>query len=161
MQGAEGQEMSWLEHRIPPPIVGLVTGAAMWVLDHYFPSLRFPFPGREMFALAIGVAALAVDIAGMLVFVRARTTVNPLRPDKASTLVTAGIFRLTRNPMYLGMATLLVAWGVYLANPLALIGIPAFVGYMNRFQIAPEERALETRFGAQFIEYRDRVRRWL
>ena len=153
--------MRWLESRVPPPLVGLAAGAAMWGIDRWLPSLRFPFPGHVALALAIGVAAFAVDVAGMVAFLRARTTVNPLRPEKASTLVTWGIFRRTRNPMYLGMAMLLVAWAVYLANPVSVVLIPLFVVYMNRFQIAPEERALESRFGAQFIEYRDRVGRWL
>lgn len=123
--------------------------------------MRFAFQGHVVLALVIGAAALAVDISGVVAFLRARTTVNPLRPDKASTLVTGGIFRRTRNPMYLGMAMLLVGWAVYLANPLTLLGIPAFVAYLNRFQIAPEERALEQRFGADYRGYRARVRRWL
>jgi len=87
--------------------------------------------------------------------------VNPLKPDSASALVVAGIYRWTRNPMYLGMATVLAAWGLYLANIGALAGVALFVAYMNRFQIAPEERALEARFGADFAAYRGRVRRWL
>jgi protein-S-isoprenylcysteine O-methyltransferase Ste14 len=133
----------------------------MYAIDGIAAPLRIAFPGHVALALAIGIAAFAVDVAGMLAFLKARTTVNPLRPEKASALVTGGIFRWTRNPMYLGMAMLLVAWAVYLANPISVVLIPVFVVYMNRFQIAPEERALESRFGAQFTEYRDRVRRWL
>jgi protein-S-isoprenylcysteine O-methyltransferase Ste14 len=153
--------VSWLEHRIPPPIVGLAAGAAMWALDRYFPSLRLPFPGQLWVALAVGVLGIAVDVAGMAAFLKARTTVNPLRPDQASALVAGGIFRRTRNPMYLGMAMLLLAWALYLANPLSALLILLFVAYMNRFQIGPEERALESRFGTQFVDYRNRVRRWL
>ena len=153
--------MSRLEHRIPPPLVGLLFAAGMYAIDGMAAPLRIAFPGHVALALAIGVAALAVDVAGMLAFLRARTTVNPLQPDKASALVTGGIFRWTRNPMYLGMGTLLVAWAVYLANPLSIVVIPFFVAYLNRFQIGPEERALEQRFGAEFRAYRQRVRRWL
>jgi protein-S-isoprenylcysteine O-methyltransferase Ste14 len=153
--------VTWLEHRVPPPLVGLGAAAAMWGLDRLVPSLRFPFDGQAAIALVLALAGLAVDVAGVLAFLRARTTVNPLRPAKASALVTGGIFRWTRNPMYLGMATLLAAWAVYLANPLSIVVIPLFVAYLNRFQIGPEERALEQRFGAEFRAYRDRVRRWL
>lgn len=153
--------MTWLEHRVPPPIIGLAAGALMWGLDRAFPSLRLPLPGAGIIALVVGVLGLGVDVAGMLAFLRARTTVNPLRPEKASALVTGGVFRWTRNPMYLGMATLLVAWAVYLANPLSIVVVPFFVACLNRFQIAPEERALEKRFGAEFLAYRKRVRRWL
>ncbi|HZM35695.1 MAG TPA: isoprenylcysteine carboxylmethyltransferase family protein [Burkholderiales bacterium] len=153
--------MRGLEHRIPPPLVGLIVAAAMYGIHEVAAPMRFAFQGHVVLALVIGAAALAVDISGVVAFLRARTTVNPLRPDKASTLVTGGIFRRTRNPMYLGMAMLLVGWAVYLANPLTLLGIPAFVAYLNRFQIAPEERALEQRFGADYRGYRARVRRWL
>jgi protein-S-isoprenylcysteine O-methyltransferase Ste14 len=151
----------WLEHRIPPPVIGLLAGAAMWGIDQVVPSLRYPFAGQQLLALAIGAVGLALDVAGLVEFRRQRTTINPLRPQKASALVRSGIFRLTRNPMYLGMATVLAGWGVYLANPLSLIAIPAYIAYLNRFQIAPEERALESRFGADFARYRAEVRRWL
>ena len=153
--------MTWLEHRIPPPLVGLAAGGMMWGLDRLFASLRYPLPGNEIMALALGALGVAVDVAGMLEFRKARTTLNPLQPDKASTLVAGGIFRRTRNPMYLGMALLLSAWAVYLANLLGLLGIAFFVAYLNRFQIAPEERSLEQRFGAEFRAYRETVRRWL
>ena len=104
---------------------------------------------------------VVLDLVALAHFLRAKTTVNPLRPDAASALVIAGVFRFTRNPMYLGMAILLAAWAIYLANIAALAVLPLFVLYMNRFQIAPEERALEARFGAEYSRYRARVRRWL
>jgi protein-S-isoprenylcysteine O-methyltransferase Ste14 len=94
-------------------------------------------------------------------FRRARTTVNPLTPDATTALVESGIYRLTRNPMYLGFLLLLLAEIVWLANPVALLAAPAFVLYLNRFQIGPEERALRNRFGAKFQSYSHRVRRWL
>ena len=97
----------------------------------------------------------------MLSFRRARTTVNPLRPANSSALVTSGIYRHTRNPMYLGMATLLAAWATWLGTPWALFGIVAFVAWITRFQIIPEERVLANLFGADFAAYRARVRRWI
>lgn len=123
------------------------------------PALAFPIPP----ALAFPVAAVGVllDAIALLHFFRRRTTVNPLKPASATALVTGGIYRFSRNPMYLGLATLLLAWAFYLGNLAALAGVALFVLYMNRFQIAPEERALEARFGAEYIAYRTRVRRWL
>jgi protein-S-isoprenylcysteine O-methyltransferase Ste14 len=94
-------------------------------------------------------------------FLRARTTINPLKPGNASALVAGGIYRFTRNPMNLGLATLLLAWTIYLGNIAALAGVLLFILYMNRFQIAPEERALQARFGAEFDAYCARVRRWI
>ena len=123
------------------------------------PALTFPIPS----ALAYPVAAVGVslDAVALFHFLRNRTTINPLKPESASALVTGGIYRLTRNPMYLGLATLLLAWAIYLGNLAALAGVPVFILYMNGFQVAAEERALEARFGAEYAAYRARVRRWL
>jgi protein-S-isoprenylcysteine O-methyltransferase Ste14 len=96
-----------------------------------------------------------------MAFRRQRTTINPLHPEKTSSLVTGGIYRISRNPMYVGMALLLLAWAVYLESPAALLGIGAFIAYITRFQIIPEESLLSRHFGAEFENYRQRVRRWL
>lgn len=152
--------LRWLEHRIPPPLVMLVTGALMYGAATVLPPLGIPVPWRLALAILLVLCGGAVALAGVLAFRRARTTVNPLRPDSASQLVVAGIYRHTRNPMYLGMALWLLAWGLWLDVPPALLGVPAFVLYLNRFQIAPEERALQALFGADFTGYCARVRRW-
>ena len=83
-----------------------------------------------------------------------------LKPETASALVVAGIYRHTRNPMYVGFGLVLVGWGIFLGNALAFIFLPAFVLHMNRFQIRPEERALAKIFGPEFAAYQSRVRRW-
>ena len=114
-----------------------------------------------MLALPVAAAGASLDAIALVHFLRRRTTINPLKPASASALVTEGIYRFTRNPMYVGLATLLAAWAIYLGNLAALAGVPLFIIYMNRFQIAPEERALEARFGAEYIAYRARARRWL
>lgn len=100
-------------------------------------------------------------LSGVMAFRRARTTVNPLNPEAATALVIVGVYRYTRNPMYVGLATMLVGWAVYLAAPLALLGPPIFVLFIARFQIVPEERALAEKFGREFADYRKKVRRWL
>ncbi|HEU4353132.1 MAG TPA: isoprenylcysteine carboxylmethyltransferase family protein [Burkholderiales bacterium] len=148
-----------LENRVPPPIVAACFAAAMLALAWVAPALTFPIPSA--FALAVALVGVSLDAIALIHFLRSRTTVNPLKPDSASALVTGGIYRLTRNPMYLGLAALLLAWAIYLGNLAALAGLPLFILYMNRFQIAPEERALEARFGAEYIAYRSRVRRWV
>lgn len=133
----------------------------MYAISRVLPLFAFDLPHRQVLVAATAALGIAIDVAGLVAFRRARTTINPLSPHKASALVTGGIYRWTRNPMYLGMAALLLAWGLWLANAGALAVISAFVAYLNRFQIAPEERALEARFGADFAAYRARVRRWL
>lgn len=153
--------MRALELKIPPPAVGLCVGVLMWLAARALPVSAFALPGREYFALALAAAGLLTDVAGIVSFVRARTTVNPLKPANASSLVTSGIYKTTRNPMYLGMLLFLLAWATYLANAIALAVVPAFVFYINRFQIEPEEKALATLFGDAFTAYKGRVRRWL
>lgn len=152
--------MKVLELRIPPPAIGLVTGAAMWGLARVTPAFETAADTRAI-ATFIGLAGLAFDVAGIVSFRRAKTTVNPMRPHKASALVTSGVYRLTRNPMYVGLLLILVAWAVFLSSGWALLGPLAFVLYMNRFQIGPEERVLQGLFGPEFTAYRQRVRRWL
>ena len=153
--------MPSLEHRIPPPVVLLLAGFLMWLVDRNVPVARIDVALRVPLAVAIALVGMMIALAGLIEFRRARTTIDPLHPDAASSLVSNGVYTFTRNPMYLGMLTILVAWAVYLSNVAALVGLPLFVVYMNRFQIVPEERALESRFGAEFSAYRSRVRRWI
>jgi protein-S-isoprenylcysteine O-methyltransferase Ste14 len=133
----------------------------MWLAAWLLPSLGWPFPGHQVLAVAAVIAGAVTSAAGVVQFRRARTTVNPMTPDAASSLVVAGIYRWTRNPMYVGFLLALLGWALWLANPASTLVLPLFVLYMNRFQIVPEERALAARFGASFEQYRRSVRRWL
>lgn len=154
--------LAWLEHKVPPPVVGVVTATAMWWLVSTIGQVATPGQGLRAWLVGVLVAVgLAIDLAGLLAFRAHRTTFNPLRPERASSLVSTGVYRITRNPMYLGMASLLLAWVLYLGNWLALAGPLAYVLYLNRFQIGPEERALLALFGDEYRQYMARVRRWL
>jgi len=150
-----------LELKIPPLIVALILGALMAFLAHLTPGLTVALPYRGVAAAALLLAGLAVTLAGVVEFRRARTTVDPTRPDQASAVVTGGVYARTRNPMYLGFLLGLAAWAAWLGNLPACLALPAFVKYMNRFQIAPEERLLRAKFGAPYEAYLLRVRRWL
>ncbi|MEW9900753.1 isoprenylcysteine carboxylmethyltransferase family protein [Chitinivorax sp. PXF-14] len=153
--------MPTLELKIPPPVVALIMGGAMWGISRYTPGIDMPLPARVALALVLPLLGGGISYAGASAFRRARTTVNPLKPEQASTLVTGGIYRLTRNPMYVGGALVLLGWMVFLAAPWALVGPIAFVAYITRFQIMPEERVLAARFGEAYGDYRAKVRRWL
>src|SRR5262245_16822405 len=111
----------------------------MWLVVRAVPRLTYEYPGRPWVAVAIAVAAVLVALAGVVPLAKAKTTVNPLQPDAASAVVSSGIYRLTRNPMYLGMLMLLAGWAAFLANAVALVPLALFVVYMNRYQILPEE----------------------
>jgi protein-S-isoprenylcysteine O-methyltransferase Ste14 len=152
--------MRFLELRIPPLLLVVVFAAAMAGVARLAPAATIVIPGRLaalIFFIALG---MAIAVAGVFAFRRHETTVNPLAPDEASSLVSTGIYRVTRNPMYLGLLLMLAGWCVYLGNGVAALLLPAFVVYMNRFQIGPEERALAEKFGRRFTEYAATVSRW-
>lgn len=153
--------MHRLELKIPPLVVGVFIAACMWLASWSMPALAFTFALHRIVAVSLGLAGVVIAGLGVVSFGRAKTTVNPMKPDSSSSLVTSGIYGVTRNPMYLGLLVALVGWALFLSNALAFLLLPAFIFYMNRFQIEPEERALTTLFGQEFVEYRSRVRRWI
>ncbi len=134
-----------------------MVGAALWLP----PVLALPEGLRIALSLALAGIGLGFDILGLLAFRKAKTTINPLQPERSTQIVSTGVYRVTRNPMYLGMALMLLGLAVYLASPWALLGPLAFAAYLTRFQIRPEEQALTARFGAAYTTYCAQVRRWL
>lgn len=154
--------MQALELKIPPPIVALLAAVAMWGVSLVSrPPIDASVLVRVVVGAALALAGGAVSVLGASAFRRAKTTLNPMKPQDASSLVTTGVYSFTRNPMYLGLSFVLVGWAVCLLSPWALIGPLAFVLYINRFQIEPEERTLTALFGAAFTTYATKVRRWL
>ena len=149
-----------LELKVPPLALVFLFGALMWLLSAYT-AFTMALPWRLEFALIVGTAGFAIVLASLLAFRQAKTTVNPLTPDATSTMVTSGIYRFTRNPMYLGFLLVLAGWAIYLSNILAFALLPLFKWYMNRFQILPEERALCAKFSHAFTTYTRSVRRWV
>ncbi|MEM6410216.1 MAG: isoprenylcysteine carboxylmethyltransferase family protein [Pseudomonadota bacterium] len=146
---------------VPPPIVGLLTGAGMWGLAKAFPGLAIDASLLRWAAIAVMGVGVLIEAVSVLTFLRARTTVTPLKPEKASTLVVSGFYSVSRNPMYLGMLILLIGWALWLGNPAAVIILPLFVVYLTVFQIKLEEAALLEKFGSDFQAYRRQVHRWI
>jgi protein-S-isoprenylcysteine O-methyltransferase Ste14 len=155
------QPMAALENRIPPPLVFLLVGAAMWAAARGMPAIQFDNTWRFGIVGAFLTLAAIVVIPAIIGFKRAKTTINPVNIEAVSTLVTAGIYRYTRNPMYVGLTAVLLAFSVYLAVPAAFLGPLAFVVFITRFQIIPEERVLRSKFGKAYSDYQQAVRRWL
>lgn len=153
--------MHALELKIPPPALALLTAGVMWGISRLAPLLELPAFIRVTAAAMIALAGGGFALAGVISIRRAATTINSMKPETTSSLVCSGIYRVTRNPMYLGLLFVLVAWAVFLSATWALLGPLAFVLYMNRFQIAAEERALSALFGSGYASYQSRVRRWL
>ena len=153
--------MTGLELKVPPPVVALVLALAMWLVARFTLTLEVGVTLRAAVAMAVALVGGAFSAAGAASFRQAQTTLNPMKPEEASSLVTTGIYRFTRNPMYVGALLVLLGWAVFLCAPWALFGPAVFVLYMNRFQIAPEERVLLSSFGEGYAAYRAKVRRWL
>lgn len=146
---------------IPPPLLALAAGALMWAIARKAGLAAAEFPGRAPLAAGLAGAGLLIDLVAVAAFVRARTTVNPLAPSRTNALVVSGLYRWSRNPMYLGMLLILLGWAAWLAQPLALAPVALFVILIERMQIIPEERALEEKFGEEYRAYKKRVRRWI
>ncbi|HEY9880694.1 MAG TPA: isoprenylcysteine carboxylmethyltransferase family protein [Leptolyngbyaceae cyanobacterium] len=153
--------MKSLELKVPPLIIVTLTAVAMWLVSLITPSIEVQALIRVVTAVGISLVGGGFVLAGIISFRRARTTVNPMSPETASSLVDWGIYRITRNPMYVGFLLWLVAWAVFWASLWALCGPLFFTLYMTRFQIIPEERALAAMFGENYVVYKLRVPRWL
>lgn len=153
--------MNRLELLIPPPLVTLLIGLMMWVLAKMFPALNLAWLHSSVVAFAVALLGFAISLVSMVAFRRAHTTMDPKRPASASSLISSGIYRYSRNPMYLGVLLVLAGWAIYLGNVLSMLGLFVFIAYITRFQITPEERLLNQKFGVVFESYKNKVRRWL
>lgn len=147
--------------KIPPIVQILVMGALAWGLSHYIPSWKVDGPIVYVLSLVSALAGAGFLAVALNIFRINDTTFDPLDPSKAQNLVTTGVYRITRNPMYVGLTLLLLAWCLYLGDVVAFISIPIFVVAMNELQIKAEEAALLNKFGEQYAQYRMRVRRWI
>lgn len=148
--------------KIPPAIIAILTLITMVTIAKTLPQYSFSLPYKLLVAIVVAAIGISIAAAGVASFRKLQTTVNPTKPDTASTLAVDGIYRRTRNPMYLGIVLFLTACGIYSANLVALVAGPlAFLVYMTAFQIKPEEDALTLIFGDDYVQYKARVRRWL
>ncbi|WP_211753484.1 methyltransferase family protein [Nitrosomonas aestuarii] len=159
--GINGFFVQALELKIPPVVLVLVASALMWALSVVFPNPNFAFSGATFVAIVMASAGAAIAFFGVLAFRSVGTTVDPRVPNQSTTLVVHGVYRVSRNPMYVGFFLVLCAWGVFLSNVAALVMLPVFVLYMNRFQIGPEERHMSEKFEDAYRRYRGTVRRWV
>lgn len=149
-----------MELKLPPVIVFFCFALIMYVLDTVLPFGFFDFFGRLVLVKILIGLAVIVSLISLGQFYFKKTTVDPTKPEKASSLVTNGVFSVSRNPMYFAMLLLLLALGLVLSNAFNTMVAAGFVGYMNKFQIIPEERMLLEKFGKQFKDYMSRTRRW-
>ncbi len=153
--------MSFLENKIPPPLFAIIVAIAMWCTSMLSPALHVPFEPHVFLAAFVACVGGVFAAAGAISFWRAKTAVNALKPASASSLVTSGVYRITRNPMYVGSLFALIGWAIFLSNLSTILGPVLFMLYIHRFQIIPEQRALSAKFGQAYTDYARRVRPWL
>ncbi len=150
-----------LELKIPPVVVFGFFAAVMWTIAVYFPVFAVDIPFHLTITVFLFVVGIATGLYSIYLFLRIRTTVHAHKPSDSRTLLTTGPYKHTRNPMYLSLSIVLIAWAIFLSDLLALMLMPAFYGYMTRFQIIPEERELAEKFGEEYRDYAERTPRWL
>ena len=152
---------SSLETKIPPPVYGLLTALCIWLIAKLLPSLSILPPLSQKIGIVLIVIGVGIDISALRQFFKKRTSPNPLSPQKASAMVISGLYRFTRNPMYLGLLLSLTGWAIYNGNLASFACLPVFVWVINQMQILPEERILKDKFGTSYLQYLNRVRRWI
>jgi protein-S-isoprenylcysteine O-methyltransferase Ste14 len=150
-----------LELKLPPPFLALLLAAAMWGVSHFEPRFAIPAAVRWSVAAVLALVGATFDILGLLAFRRSRTTVDPFKPHRASVFVASGVYKVTRNPMYLGLLFVLLGWAVFLGSLWPFLAPMIFVPFVNRFQIKPEELAMARLFGESYATYTAKVPRWL
>ena len=153
--------MNKLETKIPPVAIFIVAALLVWVVSKQTSPIDIPVIARWFITIAFTLFGLVMGLLGVFSFIKADTTVNPIEPEKAESLVDTGVYRISRNPMYLALALALIALSVYLQSLWSLPVVLLFMIYMTRFQIFPEERAMIKLFGEEYIEYMKNVRRWI
>ena len=147
-----------LELKIPPPVIVGVGGLLNWFATHWATDLFSP---PWLLIAALIVVSGVFGVAGVLGCLRCKTTVHPWSPDETRVLVTQGVFRLSRNPMYLALLLLLLAYYLYQPTWFSPLVFVVVTWYLTRLQILPEERILSEKFGDQYAQYASSVRRWL
>ena len=152
-----------LVSRLPPPAIILLLAGAMSLVTDLWPELALPLPLHAGWGAAVfcGLLSLVISVWALWSFRRAKTTVDPRHPEQTRQLVTDGIYRFSRNPMYLALLLFVLAWSLLLANALALLGVPLCFFYLDRLPIRHEEQHLQRKFGASYRAYQQRTRRWI
>lgn len=153
--------MNALALKVPPVAQVIITAAAMYGVSKMVPALTFSLNGSTALAVGLGVIGMSLGVMGVTQFRIAQTTPNPQALEKVSSLVTSGIYRYSRNPMYLGLVLILLGWAFYLSHFLAFVLLPVFILCMTRFQIQPEEQMMARKFGKTYQAYLNKVRRWI
>lgn len=147
--------------RIPPPVLAVTIAVTTLIVSRYVSPIwpgNYPMSGLALVLVLLGTG---IDLSAKRLFIKHGTTVNPMTPGAVTAFVETGLYRWSRNPMYLGRLLQLLALSLYLASSVGLICVALFIIYLDRTQIPAEERALAGHFPVEFTRYSSRVRRWI
>ncbi len=150
-----------LEQRIPPVILVIISSLSMILTNEIYNELNISYSYNVPLFILFAFSGAIFALIGVVAFKKHQTTVNPIKSSEVSSLVNTGIYRYSRNPMYVGMLAILMGLLFYLSNPINIVFIVLFVCYLNKYQISPEEASLKHLFGNEYIAYKKTVRRWL
>ena len=145
--------------KIPPPFIAAGNIFLFYLCTLLIPS--FEFTGQAILGILIGLEGIIIIFLSIRLFREYQTTINPFKAHETSRLITSGIYSFTRNPMYLGLSSIQVAFGIYLGAYVSIFLIPSFITYITYKQIIYEEQILEKKFGDEYINYLKSVRRWI
>ncbi len=148
-----------MKTKIPPPVIAIICIIINYLSTYFSNPINFPY--IEIIGVFILLLGLITTILAIRLFRKHKTTVNPLRPEETTTLVTTGIFSKTRNPMYLGLFFVVSSTILFFGSWFGVVTLIFFVWYLSKFQIIPEEEAMEKLFGDKYNEYRQNIRRWI
>ncbi len=148
-----------MKNKIPPPIITLICALLIYLSKPFFPELIFNY--FNQISLFFLISGFIIILISFLRFKKEKTTIDPIKIEKASSLVTNGIFKYSRNPMYLGMLLILISVSIKFNFYGGLLVVGSFVYFITYFQILPEEKAMLKLFGKDFINYKNKTRRWV
>jgi len=145
--------------KIPPPILVIILTSLVYFSSTKLELIHLPY--RQSVSVIILIIGLIVIISPVINFIKSKTTVNPVKFKNVNTLVTTGIYRYSRNPMYLGMILIIISTTVYYLNFMSVFSPLIFYIWINKFQISREEIFLEDKFGNEYLKYKSETRRWI
>lgn len=150
-----------LQLKIPPPVYAISIAIIMWLLSKYIPIVELIQSPWNKIGLGIIIIAASFDVWSLFLFLKKHTTPNPMKPENTTGIVTKGLYQYSRNPMYLGLLIILFGFGIWLGSLSPFLMLPVFYWLITEMQIKPEERMLEQKFGKEYLDFKNRVRRWL
>ena len=149
-----------LELKVIPPIQLIISSGLMYTLAIYFPNYNYYLNTSLAITILLIICAAFIGLWALYDFHKHKTTFHPHKPEKTSSLVDSGVFSLSRNPMYVALAMVLLAVGVFLQNYFSFFVIPLFIWYLTKYQIIPEEKMLNILFPQDYKAYCKKVNRW-